>query len=70
MLSSYVYYDINPMESSNLGTIIANGSQSRYLRIPNINDYTEDFSYVEQAENTYVSNNYGYSFEKVRKYLI
>ena len=66
MFSSYIQYEIFQLQTSQLGGIIANGSEGNYLLFPEINENTNQFDYESKFLNTYYSNNLGLNFNKVK----
>jgi hypothetical protein len=69
MSSSWIYFNISPLESSELGHIIANGSDDSYLFFPNIHELSGKYIYEGKEINTFYSNDFGESFKKVILYI-
>jgi len=65
MFSSWINFNIYPIESNKIGGIIVNGNEGEYLSFPSLNEKTGDFEYSDENFNTYLSNDYGLNFNSV-----
>ncbi len=69
MISSWIYAQIYPLETSIIGGIMANGSKEEHLSFPSLNEKTGEFDYNDISK-TFISNDYGLKFAEVIILLI